>query len=377
MTPRGLRCRSPFVTIELAIEVTKRCNYRCRHCFVDAGAPRAHELATDELAGLVEALVACGARRIGWSGGEPLIRKDLEQVMALGSIRGIRFGAATNGYLADRQRLRAMQESGLDVLQVSLDGCTSRRATRYRQGPKDGFERAVRAIEEGVALGLRTYVAALLTPDTASEVVDMITFADSLGATGLRYSGWLPVGRAAGQRYDEVAWGRAEFRDFFDAVEHMRTTRFQVLVDCPTGPHPARDPFRCSVGRRSAYITADGDLYPCTALMFPKFRVGNVRRTPVDQLLFSSRFYAVERSLTGSLPAGECSDCARSVRCRGGCPGKVFAAYGSLDGEAGRYGQPACLWRLHGQRSQAGSLDGPGRGNSPQSDAPPRSGHER
>jgi radical SAM protein with 4Fe4S-binding SPASM domain len=338
------------VTIELAIEVTKRCNFRCSHCFVDAGAPRTDELSTDELRALLTDLIACGAQRIGWSGGEPTLRKDLVELTGFGSARGVRFGLATNGYGADEERLRALRDNGLDVVQVSLDGPTSERASRYRQGPKDGFERAVRAVQSGVALGLRTYVAALLTPDTAGEVVDMISFADSLGATGLRYSGWVPVGRATGQRYDETQWARSELRDFLDAVEHMRTTRFQVLVDCPTGPHPARDHFRCSVGRKSAYITANGDLYPCTALMFPDYRVGNIRDTPVAKLLFDSRFFAVEQQLVGSLPAGECTGCERAEQCRGGCPGKTVAAFGSLAGDGPRRGQPACLWRLHEPR---------------------------
>jgi radical SAM protein with 4Fe4S-binding SPASM domain len=336
--------------VDVGIEVTRRCNFRCGHCYVDAGLPRDRELTTREWTRVLRQLSRIGVTGVGWSGGEPLLYKELEDLTAAATARGLTTSLATNGYLATAERLRRLAKRGLSVLQVSLDGPDRERAARFRLGPANSFDRAVTAIRAGVDAGLATYVCALLTPETAGEVDEMATLASSLGAAGLRYTVWTPVGRARGQAYRERTWRSKAVRHFLEVTAEPRTVDGLILlVDCPTGPVPFEPDFKCGAGRDVAYVTAAGDVYPCTALMFPKYRIGNVRQTPIAELFDSPAMRRVTRQRARLDLGGGCTDCALADRCRGGCPGRTIAAFGELAAKPHAGAMPVCLVRLHGR----------------------------
>ncbi len=333
----------------IGLEVTKRCNFKCTHCMVDAGRPHADEMDTAAMTELVRALVDCGVTELAWSGGEPLLRKDLVELSRFGQQLGLTYGLATNGYLADEQTLVPLRDAGLRVVQISLDGVNAEKAHRYRKGPRDAFDRAIRAVKDSVALGIKTYVCTLLSPETACEITEMVDLTLELDAHGLRYTMWAPNGRAGDEQYDEAAWSHESVGRFFDIAAKVKKAGFKLLIDCPSGPYPGAEVFRCNAGHHTAYITAHGDLYPCTALMRPEYLVGNVRKEPVADLLFGPRVPKILREMATTLPAGSCSGCEQLIRCRGGCPGRTLAAFGQLRGGAHQGGMPVCLWRLHPQ----------------------------
>jgi len=343
------------LNLTVGLEATKRCNFKCAHCFVDAGRPAADEMGTAEMRDLLDAMADFGVRIVAWSGGEPLLRPDLEALTAHGARRGINFSLATNGYLADRERLDALRRVGLYLTQVSLDAASPERARRFRRGPRYAFEKAVAAVEASVALGLSTYVCTLMAPETVDEIEEMIALARGLGARGLRYTMWAPVGRAAGAAYDEAAWSTPALAHFLEVAERHAWGEdgFQVIIDCPTGPLPSRPRFRCNAGREAVYILATGEVYPCTALMTPDYLVGNVRERPLAQLLTSAPLLKIHRQLAASEPRGACATCGLVESCRGGCPGRTLAAFGSVRRGPGRGAMPACLLRLHAPRPRA------------------------
>lgn len=331
----------------VGIEVTRRCNFRCRHCYVDAGRALSREASAAQIEALLPVLKAFGTDVVAWSGGEPLLRPDLEQLTQAATRLGLQTGLVSNGYLATAERMHALCGAGLGVNQISLDGSTPQRAHRLRQGPKDAFARACAAIRNSVAAGIQTYVCALFTPQTAPEIDDMIRLSRDLGAHGLRYTIWTPVGRAEGHDYDERQWSSPAVRRFLDVLGREDSPAFRVLIDCPTGPLPFRPQLRCTAGTHTAYLTADGNVYPCTALMAPAYRVGNWHRTPLADLLRSPRMVAIHNQRSRLRPGGTCAGCMDWDRCHGGCPGRTVAVDGSLTRGARKGAMPACLLRLH------------------------------
>jgi len=337
------------MSFALGIEVTRACNFKCRHCFVNAGRRRQREMTTAQLHVLLRQAATVGVDSIGWSGGEPLLHPDLVELTGFATRLGMRTGLATNGYLATPTKLAALKQAGLRVVQVSVDGPDAARAARYRRGPRRAFERSLDAIRNSVAAGLQTYLCALLAPDTMAEVDDMIELGRSLGAAGLRYTMWAPVGRAAGQGYDEPAWAAAPWRPFFTRLGVLQGSRtpFKVMVDCPTGPLPGTRRYVCTAGHGTSYVTADGNLYPCTALLFPAYRVGNVLEQPYGLLVNDGRMLKVQREIAGSAVQSPCAGCGLLEQCRGGCPGRTYAARGRLQRGRSRLAMPVCYHRLY------------------------------
>jgi radical SAM protein with 4Fe4S-binding SPASM domain len=335
------------LTFCVGVEATKRCNFKCRHCYVNAGHARPGEMDTAAMKSLFRDLADCGVTTIGWSGGEPLLRRDLEELTRAGASYGLNFTIATNGYLATREGIARLAAAGLKVIQISLDGPTASRACRLRQGPPGAFERAVRAAVDSVSLGLTVHLCTILTPETAEEFEEMAAFARSLGVNGLRYTMWMPVGRAAGESYEEQAWARPEVGRFLESFPLFRKPDFEVLIDCPTGPCYGREKFSCKVGPGTSYVTSDGEVYPCTAMMTPDYRIGNVNRARVKDLLFGGRMIEIQREVAAHAPSGLCAPCPLRGSCRGGCPGRTIAVFGRLSGGAHEGAFPACLYRLH------------------------------
>ncbi len=319
------------------IEATRACNFTCEHCFVDAGRRGRDELTAAELRTLIRGLVEAGADEVGWSGGEPLLRRELASLTSLAAKLGAGVSLPSNGYFASREKLRALRRAGLGSFQVSLDGDSPERADRWRHGPRDAFARACQAVRDAADLGLATTVCSLLTPDTAAELDTMLELARSLGATRLRYTPFSAFGRAArpNSTPSRDPWDVPAVRRFAARVEAQPAdVPVRILLDCPMGLTPDRTSFACVAGRKVLYVCANGDVYPCTALMHPDYLVGNVRERPVGELVRSPTMFRIQRELVRETPGGACARCPALDRCNGGCPGRTLAATGSVRAEA-------------------------------------------
>ncbi len=138
--------------------ITKACNLRCIHCYARATpGPSPDELTTDEAKRVIDDLSEFGVPVILFSGGEPLSRKDLIELSAYASEKGIRVVISTNGTLITKDVAKLLKDVGLSYVGVSLDG-TKPIHDRFR-GVEGAYDKAIEGIlnsmEEGIKVGLR------------------------------------------------------------------------------------------------------------------------------------------------------------------------------------------------------------------------------
>ena len=138
--------------------VTKRCNLRCVHCYASADpSPHPDELTTEEGMALLEDLARFGCPVVLFSGGEPLMRPDILDLIHKGVSLGLRAVVSTNGVLIDRPLARELKKLGLSYVGISMDGLQEVH-DRFR-GVKGAFDKAMEAMEnckaEGLKVGLR------------------------------------------------------------------------------------------------------------------------------------------------------------------------------------------------------------------------------
>ena len=138
--------------------VTRRCNLKCVHCYAHAkDIPFDNELTTDQGKALIDDLSAYGSPVMLFSGGEPLVRKDLPQLAAYAVEKGMRAVISTNGTLITPQMARTLKEIGLSYVGISLDGMKEIN-DRFR-GVKGAFRSALEGIKNtqdaGIKVGLR------------------------------------------------------------------------------------------------------------------------------------------------------------------------------------------------------------------------------
>ncbi|HOI74280.1 MAG TPA: 12,18-didecarboxysiroheme deacetylase [Syntrophales bacterium] len=138
--------------------MTRRCNLKCIHCYSSSrNIPYRDELTTEEGKALIADLASFGSPVILFSGGEPLIRKDLPELAQFAVDRGMRAVISTNGTLLTPERIRTFRAIGLSYIGVSLDGL--KETHDFFRGVPGTFERTIRGIRDsrdaGIKVGVR------------------------------------------------------------------------------------------------------------------------------------------------------------------------------------------------------------------------------
>jgi pyrroloquinoline quinone biosynthesis protein E len=276
-----------------------------------------------------------GVRQVAFSGGEPLLRPDLEEVMQAGLCAGIEnFSIVTNGWFVTPARVRSLQAEGLASVQVSLDGADALDYCEVRGGTTTAFYRALRAVRFFRESGIPVDASAIVSRANVERLEELALLCDAVGARSLRFCAFVPTGRAVS---DEI---RAQYDlepamldGFFEAMRAMNAhpkARLQVYIDHGIGPWRADGSFECKAGTTVAYLSSEGDLYPCPGLIHEPFKVGNIHETPLAELLVSPAMHAV-RNTPKSAIEGPCSTCDNE-RCSGGCRGAAYAHCGNVLG---------------------------------------------
>lgn len=321
--------------------LTDRCNLWCAHCYSSASKVAGDELTTSEILDTIDALARLGTERIGWTGGEPLLRRDLESFIRHASDEhGIPSGITTNGVLLDEPRVHSLLEAGMGFVQISLDGSTAARNREIRGASRSAFERILRALDLCQGLGLDVHLAMLLSAATIDDAPAMLELARSLGVKSLRFCGFVPWGHARheGVRERHDLTGRQdEVRALLEELSACE--RPMVLFDPAFGPLPPDYEYHeCLAGLQMLYVMANGDVTPCTALLDPAFRVGNLRQRSMEDLWADPAMMRVADHSPDRIE-GRCRVCPQLSRCHGGCRGIAHAATGSLDAS-----MPGCVF---------------------------------
>ena len=180
----------------LRVSLTERCNLRCTYCMPAEGlqlTPREALLQPEELLRLVRLFARGGVSKVRLTGGEPTVRRDLEEVVAaLRGVPGVEHVAmTTNGLVLRRDRLRALRRAGLDAMNISLDTLREDRfeATTRRRG----HARVLRAIREAAEEGFDRLKVNVVVQrgGNCDEVLDFVGLTRDL-PLNVRFIEWMP-----------------------------------------------------------------------------------------------------------------------------------------------------------------------------------------
>jgi cyclic pyranopterin phosphate synthase len=136
----------------LRISLTHRCNLKCIYCHNEGERSQGKEITVDEVARLVRISTKFGVDRVKFSGGEPTLRTDLEDILgALPPLRDV--SLTTNGTLL-ASRAKGLKEAGLDRVNISLDSLSSDRFDMITRSHSGQFGRVLEGIDAAVEAGL-------------------------------------------------------------------------------------------------------------------------------------------------------------------------------------------------------------------------------
>jgi len=256
---------------------TRRCNLVCVFCAThreDAAAKAAGlaELDTDGMRAALEGLRELGTSGVGFTGGEPLLRRDVPELLAHAVRLGMVTHLNTNGTLLADERVAAVLDTGLHSVNVSLDGATAATHDRMR-GVPGALARAeaglARLLEARARRGarVRVHLTMVLNLENAPELPELLGRARALGVDGVGlipehvFASARPALQAHGDggRVDAVVDGLLRLKDEDDLLESSRgylETFRHALRGLPA-------PYRCSAWVSSLVVDPYGRLFPC------------------------------------------------------------------------------------------------------------------
>ncbi|MEX0600692.1 MAG: radical SAM protein, partial [Rhodothermales bacterium] len=126
--------------------LTRKCNLKCPHCYMEGGTAEENELTTDECLSLIDEMRALGTEMLILTGGEPLLRRDIYEIARTASESGIWVVMGTNGVLVTDRVAEKMVECGVKGVGISLDSIDPEKHNRFRGGP-NAWQHSVRALD--------------------------------------------------------------------------------------------------------------------------------------------------------------------------------------------------------------------------------------
>lgn len=245
------------VPLTVMIAVTGRCQCDCAHCSA-SGLPSESELSTEEVKAVISSARAIGSPKIGFTGGEPLLREDMAGLVAYASGLGLSVSIDTNGILLGAEKASELARAGISNVNVSLDSPDPRRHDRLRNYP-GCFEAAVAAVRNCAAAGIPCVISTYLTDRALAEgrLDALIELARREGASAVRVLFPIYTGKLGERRRSLLS--REHKRLFFDKYADPSFVYSESpLYDYLDGA------MQCTAARRiSVYVGASGDVRYC------------------------------------------------------------------------------------------------------------------
>ncbi len=318
-----------FVPYIVSWNLTARCNLRCKHCYLDASAAMPGELSTNEALRVVDQIADVNHETILiLTGGEPLLRTDLEELVVRAALRGLTVVLGTNGTMLTDDRAHTLAKLGLAGVGISLDSLVPSDHDGFR-GVEGAWSETMKGIKSARQAGLDVQIQMTLTRDNLPELAEVVQFSREAGARVLTVFFLVCTGRGQGlvdltpEEYERaLKWLVDVEQDGIMIRPRCAPTFRRVLAQAkPDSILLKSDAGRCMAAKNYCRITPDGKVTPCP---YMPLVAGDVRADSFSAIWETAPLF---QSLRSPVLRGRCGDCEYQELC-GGCRARAYAAHG-------------------------------------------------
>lgn len=303
---------------------TNECNLKCKHCYQDANTKQENELSTSEAFTMIDQIAKAGFKIMIFSGGEPLLRPDIFDLVAYATSKGLRPVFGTNGILITEEVAHRLKECGAMAMGISIDSLDPAKHDDFR-GLENAHALTLQGIENCKKAGLPFQIHTTVVDWNRGEICDITDFAQELGAIAHYVFFLIPVGR--GVYIKETSLEVMENEELLRAIMAKQAqTSIDIKPTCaPQFTRVAKQmgvdtrfSRGCLAGLTYCVIGSEGIVRPCAYMLE---EAGDVRKTPFDEIWRNSKVFNTLRTQAYS---GACGTCDYKDGC-GGC--RARAAY--------------------------------------------------
>ena len=313
-----------YVPLVMSWNVTRECNMKCSHCYINATEKKlANELSTQEGKDLIDQICQVSKPLLILSGGEPLLRPDIYELIKYGTSRGLKMGLGSNGSLIDDTVAVKLKEAGIATVSISLDSNIPAQHDEFR-GVTGAWEKAVNACKLLRKNNVLVQVNTTLTHENYNQIDNIMSLAEEIGVENFHLFFLVPTGR--GTKLADISPKKYEdmiTNTFAKVARHKLNVRPScapqfMRIAKGMGLDMRQWVRGCLAGLYYCRIYPNGDITPCPYL---PVKLGNIREKSFKEIWFNSQVFKALRN-PKSLK-GKCGACEYSTLC-GGCRARAY-----------------------------------------------------
>lgn len=311
-------------TKRVIFEITNKCNLNCKHC-CSYRDKETSELSDEKIIGIIKELEVNGIKKVYLSGGEPLLRKNILEILSEFDKRDISTILATNGTILNESIIDFLKNmKKLDLVHISLDDLKEEEHDFFR-GKKGSFKKTVKTIKLLVKNKIKVRVGVIITAKNYDRLSKIVDFIKNFGVRYLNFIILQPTPRTLKhkeylpkQNINEIYSEIKRIKDVFDSPGFEIT--FKRICD-----KELKMPLeKCRAGSSFFYIKCDGGVFLCPWLSklainsLPE--IGNLKNDSFKDIINSSPVQDFLDYLNKMKFNEKCTDCDIRSRCGYGCP---------------------------------------------------------
>lgn len=307
---------------EVIISLTNRCNLRCRMCQIPE--EKTEELTTAQWKKTINDVSSLGVQTIVFSGGEPLLREDIFELISFTKNHHMNACLTSNGYLINQSVALKLSHSGVNVVNISIEG--DKEVHDYLRG-EGSFDKATSALENLKMHKIESTMATTVSRYNFECLRSVLELAKEKGATTVRFQPFSRIFLKDASRGDDFFIDEKDKERLQEIIENIiklaqeykiSTNPVSYLRNIPSYLSTKKIKMQkgCSALWISCPINSKGEVFPCWVITSQNRLIGNVKQESLSDLWFSKRHDQIRESI---LRAG-CFGCMMS------CYDKVFGS---------------------------------------------------
>ncbi|TRO44618.1 radical SAM protein [Candidatus Bathyarchaeota archaeon] len=318
------KVKAEFVPLVVSWNVTRKCNLKCSHCYINATKGELKgELTNAEAKRLMDQIAEVSRPLLILSGGEPLLRRDIYELIQYGTNKGFRMGLGSNGSLINEIVAKKLKDAGVKTVSISLDSCDPEKHDAFR-GVKGSWQKAVNAITALKQNGLLVQVNTTVTQQNHGEIDEIMSFTEQIGVENFHLFFLVPTGR--GTKFDDIS--PAQYENMITST-FAKTGKHKLNVRPSCAPQFMRIAKAmgldmkqwirgCLAGLYYCRVYPNGDITPCPYL---PTKLGNIKEKTFSEIWFNSEVFKNLRDF--NTLKGKCGVCDYRSLC-GGCRARAY-----------------------------------------------------
>lgn len=329
-------------------EITKKCNLSCKYCYARQKNHQPDPLNTHEVLTVIENIKNSGNTFLIISGGEPLIREDIFEIIdfavknhPIGSETSVDpspfpVSLVTNATLITPEIAQKLAAYPSLQIRISLDGPDAKYHDPIRG--EGSFRKTMTGIKNLLKTGMRKQISLCSTVSSINvkAMGEMVKKTVGMGINSLVIT---PVVRqgGAGETWEELRISPSDLKNMFNEIHELEEEfagRIHISGSMKSSLlkslQEASNRVKCPVGQRVA-IDASGGVFPCSLMMLPEFLCGNVMEEPLEDIIACEKMKNFENcALHRKEKISQCSCCPWKDTCTGGCMARAYGETGNL-----------------------------------------------